>query len=129
MWYLAERLRNIDRIHVHDTCKKYVKADVCGYSFLLLHGDSEKNIQDLATETIRLYKTPIDYFVCGHKHRESEYPTGSTPNGDSIVIRVPSICGTDSYAHSKGYGGKAGATAIVMEEGYGRRCVYPIVLQ
>lgn len=129
LWYLSERLRGSTRVFVHDECKKYVKANVCGYSFLLLHGDSEKDIQDLATETIRLYKTPIDFFVCGHKHREAEYPSGMTPSGDSVIIRVPSFCGTDSYANSKGYSGRAGATAIVMEKGYGRRCVYPIKLQ
>lgn len=129
MWFLEARLRESTKITIHADCKKYVKADVLGYSFLLLHGDSEKDIQDVATETIRLYKQPIDFFVCGHKHRENEYPSGSTPNGDSIVIRTPSICGTDSYANSKGYCGRAGATAIVMEKGYGRRCVFPINLQ
>ena len=129
MWYLEERLRGSDRVYIHRDCRKYVKVDVCGYSFLLLHGDSEKNIPDVASETIRLYKSSIDFFVCGHKHRESEYPSGMSPSGDSVIIRVPSLCGTDSYANSKGYGGSAGATAILMERGYGRRCVYPIRLQ
>lgn len=129
IWYLSERLRGSNRVLIHDECKKYIKANVCGYSFLLLHGDSEKSIQDLSTEIIRQYKEPIDFFVCGHKHRESEYPSGITANGESCIIRVPSICGTDDYANSKGFYGNAGATAIVMEKGYGRRCIYPINLQ
>ena len=129
LWYLAERLRGSKRVFVQDEFKKYVKVDVCGFSFLLLHGDSEKDIQDLATETIRQYKQPIDFFVCGHKHRESEYPSGMAPSGDSVIVRVPSLCGTDSYAHSKGYSGRAGATVLIMEKGYGRRCVYPVRLQ
>ena len=129
LWYLSERLRECERITIHDECKKMVKAEVCGYSFLLLHGDSDKDIQDYAAETIRLYKTPIDYFVCGHKHREADLPSGTSPTGDSVIVRVPSICGVDRYASSKGYNGKAGATVQIMEKGYGRRCIYPIILQ
>ena len=50
-------------------------------------------------------------------------------NGTNIYVeRVPSLCGVDPYAQSLGYGGQPGATIILMEEGYGRRCVYPIIL-
>lgn len=129
LWFMAERLRNYDWCtSVDENCKRFNKKNVLGYSFLLLHGDAEKDIPQFADETIRLYGKPIDFFVCGHKHRENEYPTGVTPQGTSIIIRVPSICGADSYAQSKSFGGKPGAIAIVMEKGYGRRCVYPIQL-
>lgn len=128
-WFLKARLDNNDRITVDDRCDAYNLQNVLGYSFLLLHGDSEKTIPQLAAVTISLYAKPVDFFICGHKHRDQEFPIGSTPDGHSTVIRVPSICGADTYATSKGYGGKAGAVAIVMEEGYGRRCQYPINLK
>lgn len=129
LWFLKERLRDFKNIFVDDDCPIYNFFSVEGYHFLLLHGDSEKKISELASETIQLYEKSIDFFVCGHKHREQEYPTGMTSAGNSVVIRVPSICGADSYAQSKGYGGRAGAIAMIIEKGYGRRCVYPIDLQ
>ena len=129
LWFLKERLRDFENIFVYDDCPIYDLFSIEGYSFLLLHGDSEKKIPELASETIQLYEKSIDFFVCGHKHREQEYPTGMTSAGNSIVIRVPSICGADSYAQSKGYGGRAGAIAMIIEKDYGRRCVYPINLQ
>lgn len=127
-WYLKARLADNAKVHVDDRCDIFSRQSVLGFTFLLLHGDSEKHIPEVAAETVRLYGQPIDFFICGHKHRENEYPTGCTPDGSSVIIRVASVCGADSYATSKGYGGKPGATAIVMEEGYGRRCVYPIIL-
>ena len=128
VWYLKARLKDNDHIQIDDRCDVYSMQEVLGYTFLLLHGDSEKTIPQLASETIRLYNKSIDFFICGHKHRENEFPVGSTPDGRSTVIRVSSVCGTDTYANSKGFGGKPGATAIVMEKGYGRRCQYPIQL-
>ena len=125
-WYLRARLHK--EVEIDDKCDVFSLQEVLGYTFLLLHGDSEKTIPQLASETIRLYGKSVDFFVCGHKHRENEFPVGSTPDGRSTVIRVPSMCGADSYATSKGFGGRPGATAIVMEKGYGRRCQYPIQL-
>lgn len=49
-------------------------------------------------------------------------------DGNTLVMRVPSVCGMDRFAQKLGYGGKAGALAMVMEKGYGRQCVYPIML-
>lgn len=71
----------------------------------------------------------MDYFLCAHKHREQEAVTGFTGDGNAVVIRVPSICGMDGYAQKLGYGGRPGALAMVIERGYGRRCLYPIVLE
>ncbi len=129
MWYLEERCNRYKNIRAHADCKRYVKADVCGYSFLLLHGDGGAHITQLARDAVNLYSKPIDFFICGHKHSEAEFPSGVTKDGHSVVIRVPSLCGIDHFAQSLGCGGSAGATAIVMEPGYGRRCVYPIVVK
>lgn len=128
LWYLDARLRNNENVFVDSKCRRYVLVEIEGYNFLLLHGDEEKNIDQIAKEAINTYSEQIDFFVCGHKHKEQEYPMGMTDSGNSIVIRVPSICGVDKYAQSKGYGGKPGAIAMVIEKDYGRRCVYPIQL-
>lgn len=130
LWYLEARMADVARVKIHaDNCGRLVLAKIEGFDFLLLHGDGEKGIADIAKETINCYSKPIDFFVCGHKHREEEFPTGMTDGGTSYIIRTPSICGVDKYAQSRRFNGKAGATAVVIEKGYGRRCVYPIQLQ
>lgn len=126
-WYLEERLRDVN-IVFHGGGQRYVMAEVEGYNFLLLHGDGEKHISQIARDAVNMYGQPIDFFVCGHLHKEQEFPAGTTDDGNSVIIRTPSICGIDRYAQSRGYNGKPGAIAMVMEKGYGRRCVYPITL-
>ena len=128
LWYLEERLRDNGRVAFCGEARRMVLADVEGYSFLLLHGDGEKSIDQIAKDAINMYGEAIDFFVCGHKHKEQEYPMGMTDDGNSVIIRTPSICGVDKYAQSRGYGGKPGAIAMVIERDYGRRCVYPINL-
>ena len=128
MWYVESRLSECSDVYVDSTCKCMKQVDVVGFQFLVLHGDGERRIDQIARDTVNLYGKPIDYFVCGHKHKEDERPSGITNDGNSVIIRTPSICGLDYYAQSKGYGGRAGAMAFIMESGYGRRCIYPINL-
>ena len=103
-------------------------VDVCGYQFLLTHGE-HTNIQSLAKDSVNLYRKPIDTFMVGHLHKNQMFVSGIMPESNIHVERVPSICGTDPYAQSQGYSAVAGATAILIEEGYGYRCIYPIVLK
>ena len=128
MWYLASRLDGHKNISVDGECKSRCLVEVEGFNFLIVHGDGAKNLAGISESTINLYSEPIDYFVCGHLHKEQEYTVGVSDGGNSVVIRVPSLCGIDRYAQSKGYGGTPGATAMVIEKDYGRRCVYPIKL-
>lgn len=128
-WFLSARLSGIDHIDIDPVSETRKLVDVQGYSFLITHGDdSAKGLDALAKQTMLLYGTRIDYFVCAHRHREQEAVTGYTDDGNAMVLRVPSVCGMDGYAQKLGYGGKPGALAMVMEAGYGRRCVYPISL-
>jgi predicted phosphodiesterase len=128
MWFMEERLSNNPHVSVNFQCNKFLYTEVQGFSFLLLHGDGERAVSQISKDTINMYSKKIDFFVCGHKHREEEISSGMTSDGNSIIIRTPSLCGVDSYAQSKGYCGKPGAIATVIERGYGRRCVYPIIL-
>lgn len=128
MWYVAERLKNNCRIGVISEVKKMHLCMVQDFSFLLLHGDGEKKIEEIARNAVNLYGKSINFFVCAHKHRAQEMPSGWTADGNSEIIRVPSICGANNFAQDKGFGGAAGAMACIIEKGYGRRCVYPIKL-
>lgn len=127
-WYLHSRFEGCDAVRVDPVSETMKLVDIQGFSLLLTHGTNAKTLESLAKQTLLLYGKRIDFILCAHKHKEQESVTGYTDDGNSLVIRVPSLCGMDGYAKSLGCGGKAGATAMVMERGYGRRCVYPILL-
>ena len=127
-WFLAERLKGVPGVFVDSVTEQRKHLTVQGFNLLLTHGTDIKSLENAAKQTMLLYGEAIDYLICGHKHREQEYVSGYTDQGNAIVIRVPSLCGMDEYAQRLGYGGKPGALAMVLEAGYGRRCIYPISL-
>lgn len=129
MHYLRARFEDDDWVYIADgDAPASQMINVCGYQFMLTHGQGV-NVETMARDCVNLYHKPIDVFMVGHLHKSQTFQSGIM-NGTNIhVERVPSICGVDPYAQSLGYGGQPGATIILMEEGYGRRCVYPIVLK
>lgn len=128
-WYLeAKTERCHERITIHPLTGRFHHVEVEGYHFLMLHGDSGK-IQDICRDAVNVYGQHIDYFVCGHLHHEEELASGTTKDGNSVIIRVPSLCGMDGFAQKLGRFSKPGATVMMMQQGYGRRCVYPIELK
>lgn len=92
----------------------------------MTHGTDIKALENAAQQAMLLYNERIDFFICAHKHREQNAISGYTDSGNSLVLRIPSICGMDQYAQKLGYGGKPGALALVIEAGYGRRCMYGV---
>lgn len=128
MHYIYERFFDDPAVLVEDYDAPITKmVDVLGYKFLLTHGYGD-NIENLVRDHQNLYDEKIDVVMVGHLHRSETFTAGMSKNGNVLIERVPSLCGIDPYAQSKGYGSPPGATVIVMEKGYGRRCVYPIVL-
>ena len=128
MHYIYERFRNHPAVTVEDADAPMSRmVEVLGFKFLLIHGQGG-DIENITRDHQNLYYNKIDYVVCGHLHKSQTFTAGVNPGGNALIERVPSICGIDPYAQSKGYGSPAGATAILMESGYGRRCVYPIKL-
>jgi hypothetical protein len=129
MHYLRARFEDDDWVYIaYGDAPASQMINVCGYQFMLTHGQGV-NVETMARDCVNLYHKPIDVFMVGHLHKGQTFQSGIM-NGTNIhVERVPSMCGVDPYAQSQGYGGQPGATIILMEEGYGRRCVYPIVLK
>ncbi len=128
-WFLSERLKDNPNVIVDAVTEQRKHLSVQGFNVLLTHGTDIKALENAAKQAMLLYNERIDYLICGHKHREQEHVSGYTDQGNSVVIRVPSLCGMDEYAQRLGYGGRPGAMAMVIEAGYGRRCIYPIALQ
>ena len=128
MHYMYERFVDNEKILVFEDDAPMVQmVDVLGYKFMLIHGQGN-DIENIARDHQNLYYNKIDVVMCGHLHKSQTFTSGINPGGNTLIERVPSMCGIDPYAQSKGYGSPAGATAILMEKGYGRRCVYPIIL-
>lgn len=129
MHYLYARFMGQKWINiVNDDAPITQVIDVCGYQFLLTHGQN-MNIESMAKDCVNLYHKAIDVFMVGHLHKSQSFISGIMPESNIYVERIPSICGVDPYAQSKGYGAKAGATAMLIEKEYGIKCVYPIVFQ
>ena len=128
MHYLHARFANDAWIIIETNDAPMTQViDVCGFKFLLTHGQ-DSDIESMAQEFVNLYQKSIDVFVVGHLHKSQSFVSGIMPESNVRVERVPSICGIDPYAQSKGYGAHAGATVMIVKEGYGISCVYPIVL-
>lgn len=128
-WYLHARFEDSDCVIIDPVSETRKLIEIQGCNVLMTHGDgSTKGLDALAKQAMLLYGERIDFFICAHKHREQEAITGYTDDGNALVLRIPSLCGMDGYAQTLGYGGKPGALALVMEHGYGRRCMYPITL-
>ena len=129
MHHLYWRFEKSKYIHIErDDAPMMHTIDVCGYQVVLTHGTYEK-LESLTKDYVNLYHEPISMIVVGHIHTTQTFTSGTYGHTNVHVEVIPSICGSDPYAQSKGYSSKAGATLILMEEGYGRRCIYPIILR
>lgn len=131
LWYLKARLQENELVSVEGKGERREYFSVFDYHFMLLHGDGAfgKKISDIARDSVNLYGVPVDFFLCGHLHKAEEFNAGVTRDGNSVILRVPSICGMNDYAVAGEMGGEPGAIALVMEREYGRRCTYPIRLK
>lgn len=129
LWYMEARLKDISNIRVHADCKRMKKVDVLGKAFLLLHGDGDQKIENISRDAVNLYGEHIDYFICGHLHRDETRLNGVTSSGNSMIIRTPSLCGMNEYAQQKGFGGRAGAVAMVVSTQENECCMYHLKVQ
>lgn len=128
-WYMAERLRGTRGVTMDASCKRMCKVVIMGKSFLLLHGDGDQTIENIARNSINLYGESIDYIVCGHLHRDESMVNGVTNSGNCMVLRTPSLCGMNKYAQKKGYGGRPGALGMILTNDDSQYCVYHIDLK
>lgn len=125
-WYMAERLSHNGFVKIHQNCQKHHLIDVLGSNVVLGHGDDEKDIVKFARDMMLLYQTPVHYFYAGHKHTGESYTGGTTADGNTEIIRVPSMCGVDTYANSLRFGGRAGTELALFMKDEGIVKKYPI---
>ena len=101
----------------------YIYEIIYDKHILGIHGEV-KNMEQSLKDFSNTYDVKIDYLIAGHLHHEESTVIGR----DKEVIRVPSIIGIDDYSMSLNKTSNPGALFLVMQEGYGIKCKYPIKL-
>jgi hypothetical protein len=100
--------RNCDRVAVNcdPKTRKYVRY---GRSLIgMTHGNEERKESLptlMATEAKADWAaTECHEWLLGHEHRNRQFMTKPVDTHDGVIVRVlPSLAGTDSYHHRKGY--------------------------
>lgn len=112
---IKTRLANNPNFHMTENPTGYIFAQIAGLNVLGIHGevkDLEKAIKDFSAT----YRVQIDLFITGHLHHSASENVGVGRD----VIRVPSIIGIDDFSMSLNKTSNAGATLVVLEEGFGK---------
>lgn len=86
-----------------------------GQNLLAYHGDT-KNMKNDIDFFENFYNVSIDILVGGHLHRSEQETVGVGYFGDREIIRVPSICGIDTYSKKIRGNARAGAKYMVFTE-------------
>lgn len=90
-------------------------TNLYGSNLLFAHGETG-DLVSLINYYENLYNIEIDCLYAGHLHRSETKPVGVGAVGDREVIRVPSICGTDTYAKKIMKHSRAGAYFALYSE-------------
>ena len=126
-WWLTERLQNTSVVVVPEEEASYgelIHVPVCGYNIIATHGDLDKpNSAGVTLSALfqRKLGISVDYVVLGHLHRSQSIGSLGI---DTYV--VPSLCGSDAYAHSKRLYSLPGQTLMIFSPSKGRECIYTI---
>lgn len=90
-------------------------TNLYGSNLLFAHGETG-DLVSLMDYYENLYDIEIDCLYAGHLHRSETKSAGVGAVGDREVIRVPSICGTDTYAKKILKNSRAGAYFALYSE-------------
>lgn len=105
--FIKLRLKDCPDITVEDYGDVWY-LNLYGQNLMFAHGETN-DLNELANYYENLYNVEIDCLYAGHLHRFEQKTIGASMNGDREFIRVPSICGTDTYAKQIKKNAKAGA--------------------
>lgn len=117
--FLKERLKNNSNIIITENPTGMNYGIFAGSSVLGMHGEV-RNLGVAINDIARVYNTPLDYIIAGHKHHAETTEVGI--NAEAIHIR--SIIGADPFGMSLNRVSNAGASMFVFENGKGKVCEY-----
>ena len=114
--FIKLRLENEKNITVADYEDIYFTA-IHTTNILFAHGENN-DLESLMNYCENLYQISIDRCYGAHYHSESSKSVGVADVGSRMIIRVPSLCGTDSYSKSIRKHNRAGCYfAIFSDDG------------
>lgn len=112
--FIKLRLENESNINIIDYDDVYFTT-IHNTNILFAHGENS-DLESLMTYCENLYQITIDRCYGAHFHNESVKSIGVADVGSRMVIRVPSICGTDTYAKSIRKHNRAGCYFAVFSD-------------
>ena len=127
--YIQDLLRGNDRVEVVLSTKDYVTFKVAGQSIIQMHGHQcRKGIKNIIKDYSSLHREFYDIALIGHLHAGAQSSVGESDNGNTEVIIVPSLVGSDPYSDSLMCGSKSMAKLYKLEKGCGITENYTIIL-
>lgn len=127
-WFIKERLRMNPNVIVHDI-QETLYLDVLGTKILAVHGHNEKNLENSIKDYMMIYQVPVHILKTGHLHHFNGKTIGMSGMQNIEYMQSPAICGIDEYSVKLKKTSNAGSLITIIEEGYGKSCVYDIRLK
>lgn len=112
--FIKVRLENEKNITVEPYDDIYF-TNFYGLNCLFAHGENN-DLESLVHYCENLYDVTIDRCYGAHYHAESSKSFGVANLGSKMIIRVPSLCGTDTYAKSIQKHNRAGCYFALFDE-------------
>lgn len=121
--FIKLRLQDCPNINVEPYGDVYFTT-VFNENLVFAHGET-KDLQELMEYFENLYNVSIDACYGAHYHSESSKAVGVGNVGSKRIIRVPSMCGTDTFAKTLLKHNRAGAYfALFSEDGEEMNKIY-----
>jgi hypothetical protein len=127
--YIKDLVSDNDRIEVILSNKDYTTFKLAGQNIIQMHGHQcRRGIKNIIKDYSSLHREFYDIALIGHLHAGNQMSVGESGNGNTEVIIVPSLIGSDPYSDSLMCGAKGMAKLYRLEEGYGITENYTITL-
>lgn len=127
-WFIKERLKENSNVIIHDI-QETLYLDVLGTKLLCVHGHNEKNLENSIKDYMMIYQVPVHILKTGHLHHFNGKTIGMAGMQNIEYMQSPSLCGIDDYSLKLKKTANAGSLITIIEEGYGKSCVYDIRLK
>ena len=122
-WWLSERLQYESNVKIH-SANEFIFFRSCGINVVAVHGDLDTvNQFGVMSNTLfsKKYGATVDYAIMGDKH----HAESMEQYGIETTI-VPSLCGTDNYAHGKRLYSNPAQKLLILKDNCGVDAEYNI---
>lgn len=90
-------------------------TNLYGLNIMFAHGE-HRELSEVANYFENLYNIEVDTIIGAHYHSGGTKSIGVAPLGDREIVRIPSICGTDTYSKKLLKHNRAGAYFALYSE-------------